>query len=119
MLFDVTRRITSTIVPKDTIDMVIKETRKILNCDVASLFVLEKRSGMLLLFASNLDTPIRVSPGQGIAGSVFNSRQAVAIPDCYADHRFDKSFDVKSGYVTRSLIAAPIVDYEGEAVGVL
>eukprot|EP00401_Gymnodinium_catenatum_P016273 CAMPEP_0117496586 /NCGR_PEP_ID=MMETSP0784-20121206/20734_1 /TAXON_ID=39447 /ORGANISM="" /LENGTH=515 /DNA_ID=CAMNT_0005291563 /DNA_START=12 /DNA_END=1559 /DNA_ORIENTATION=+ len=118
-LFAVTRKITSEIVPKDTIDMVIGETKHIVNCDVVSLFVFDRRSGMLLLYASNLDTPIRLPPGKGIAGSVFNTKQTVNIHDCYQDRRFDKSIDKKSGYITRSLIAVPIVDYEGSCVGVL
>lgn len=120
-LFAVTRKITAEIVPRDTIDMVIKETMQMLNCDIVSLFVLERKTGMLLLFASNLDrdTPIRISPGQGIAGTVFNVRQTVNIPDCYRDRRFDKSFDKESGYSTRSLIAVPIIDYERSTVGVI
>jgi GAF domain-containing protein len=118
-LFAVTRRITSEIVPKETIMMVIRETLTILNADIVSLFVLERKSGMLLLYASNLDTPIKVNPGQGIAGSVYNSQQTVSIRDCYQDRRFDRSFDKSSGYLTRSLIAVPIVDYEGTSIGVI
>jgi len=118
-LFAVTRKITSEIVPQDTINMVISETLGLLHCDIISLFVLDKKSGMLRLYASNLETPILVSPGQGIAGSVFNSKETVNIPDCYKDTRFDKSFDRKSGYMTKSLLAVPIVDFDGCCVGVL
>ncbi|CAK0847514.1 unnamed protein product [Prorocentrum cordatum] len=57
--------------------------------------------------------------GQGIAGYVFEHLEAVSIPDCYKDPRFDCSFDRASGYTTRSLLAAPILDYEGSCVGVL
>jgi adenylate cyclase len=60
-----------------------------------------------------------VNLGQGIAGSVFESKQAVNIPDCYKDKRFDKTFDQKSGYITKSLLAVPILDFDNEAVGVL
>lgn len=118
-LFEVSRKITSEIVPQDTIDMVINETCKILHCDRVSLFVLEKKSGMLKLYASNLSTPIVVSPGQGIAGTVFNTQKTVAIGDCYKDIRFDNSFDKVSGYFTRSLLAVPIIDFEGVTVGVI
>lgn len=118
-LFAVTRKITSEIVPQETIEIVVSETLKLLNCDTVSLFVLCKKSGMLRLYASNLDTPIVVSPGQGIAGSVFNMKETVNIPDCYKDARFDKSFDRKSGYITKSLLAVPIIDFDGAAVGVI
>jgi len=118
-LFAVTRKITSEIMPQETIDLVISETLKLVSCDRVSLFVFDKKMNMLRLYASNLATPIMVSPGQGIVGSVFNHRQTVNIPDCYMDHRFDKSFDLKTGYSTKSLIAMPIVDFEGCVNGVI
>jgi len=118
-LFSVTRKITSEIVPQDTIEIIINETISLLNCDRVSLFVLEKKSNMLKIYASNLSTPIIVSPGQGIAGSVFQTKKTVTIPNCYKDKRFDKTFDQRSGYITRSLLAVPILDFDNAAVGVL
>mmetsp|Transcript_75093 Transcript_75093/g.212394 ORF Transcript_75093/g.212394 Transcript_75093/m.212394 type:complete len:483 (-) Transcript_75093:144-1592(-) len=118
-LFVVTRKITAEIIPQDTIHMVISETLKLLNCDTVSLFILDRKSGMLRLYASNLETPIQVSPGQGIAGSVFNTKETVNIPNCYEDPRFDKSFDKSSGYITKSLLAVPIVDFDATSAGVI
>jgi len=118
-LFAVTRKITSEIVPQDTIDIIIQETLELLGCDRVSLFVLEKKSNMLKIYASNLSQPIIVSPGQGIAGSVFQNKLTVNIPNCYKDKRFDKGSDQKSGYVTRSMLAVPILDFDNQAVGVL
>lgn len=118
-LFAATRRITSEIVPRDTIDMVISETLSLLSCDRVSLFVLERKSGLLRLYASNLEAPISVSPGQGIAGTVLQTGEPVSIKDCYKDTRFDMSWDLKSGYVTRSLIAVPILSFDGDVTGVI
>mmetsp|Transcript_55037 Transcript_55037/g.101868 ORF Transcript_55037/g.101868 Transcript_55037/m.101868 type:complete len:501 (+) Transcript_55037:103-1605(+) len=118
-LFAVTKKITSEIVPQDTIDIVIQETLNLVHCDTVSLFCLDKKSGMLRLHASNLANPIMVSPGQGIAGFVFNERETVNIPDCYQNSRFDPSFDKKTGYITRSLLAVPIIDFDETSVGVL
>lgn len=118
-LFEATKRITSEIVPKETIRVIIEESLKVLNCDRISLFIYDKRIEMLVLNASNLEHPIRVRPGQGIAGKVFNSKQIVNITDCYKDARFDQSFDKETGYVTRHLLAFPIVDFEGKCLGVI
>jgi GAF domain-containing protein len=118
-LFAVTRRITSEIVPQDAIDCVIDETIKISGCDRVSLFILDTKKNMLKLHASNMSTPIMVHPGQGIAGTVFQTKTSVNIPDCYVDRRFDKTFDQKTGYVTRSLLAVPIIDFDDCAVGVI
>jgi len=118
-LFEVTRRITSEIVPQETIEIVITETLKLLNCDAVSLFCLDKKTNMLVLHASNLEVPIRLPPGKGIAGHVFNEREVVNIPDCYDDDRFDKSHDAKTGYTTKSLLAVPILDFDGSSMGVI
>jgi len=118
-LFEATKRITKEIVPKDSITAVIEETINLLKCDRVSVFIYDSKMDMLILSASNLKKPIRVQRGQGIAGDVFERKEIVNIPDCYADSRFDPSFDKVTGYHTRCLIAVPILDYERDSVGVL
>eukprot|EP00397_Hematodinium_sp_SG-2012_P013021 GEMP01013210.1.p1 GENE.GEMP01013210.1~~GEMP01013210.1.p1 ORF type:complete len:527 (+),score=113.41 GEMP01013210.1:547-2127(+) len=118
-LFEGTRNIAAEIVPKETINVIIHETIRLLNCDRVSVFVYNSRIGMLLLTASNLTKPIRVNPGQGIAGYVFTTKTQVNIPDCYQDSRFDQKFDKMTGYYTKSMIVVPIVDHENNALGVL
>merc|ERR1719230_1385580 len=116
-LFEATKNITSEIVPKETINIIIQETIKLLRCDRVSLFIYDKRIDMLVLNASNLSQPIRVKPGQGIAGHVFKTQETVNIPDCYQDSRFDTSFDKMTGYRTNNLITMPIVDFEEQCMG--
>lgn len=118
-LFEATRNISAEIVPKETITIIINESIKLLECDRVSLFVYDKKINMLVLNASNLSTPIRVSPGQGFAGIVFSTQETVNIPDCYKDDRFDSGFDKRTGYHTKSILAMPIVDFEGSTLGVL
>lgn len=118
-LFEATKRITSEIVPQDSIQMILAETSSLLNCDRVSLFVYDKRINMLVQNASNLDVPIRVKPEQGITGTVFTTRETVNIQNCYVDARFDQTFDKSTGYYTQHLLTMPIVDVEGECIGVL
>jgi len=109
------RKITSEIVPRDTVDLIISETMKILHCEVVSLYVVDK--GGMRLFASNLDHPMPATL-QGIPNTVFNSGTMLNISDCTSDDRFDPSFD-QTGRVTKSLLAAPIVDFDLSVLGVL
>lgn len=118
-LFESTRAITAEIGPHEAINIIIRETIKLLNCDRVSLFVYDEKSKNLVLTASNLENRIRVQPGQGIAGSVFTTGEPVNIPDCYNDARFDPSFDRKTDYKTRNMLVIPIKSYEGSTVGVL
>merc|ERR1719272_2029897 len=118
-LFEGTKKIHAEIMPKEVITLIMGETMSLLNCDRLSLFIYDKRLNMLKLNASNLDVPIRVKPGQGIAGHAFTEKETINIPHCYSDSRFDQTFDKMTGYHTKCLLTMPIVDYEGECLGVL
>mmetsp|Transcript_19864 Transcript_19864/g.48714 ORF Transcript_19864/g.48714 Transcript_19864/m.48714 type:complete len:431 (-) Transcript_19864:172-1464(-) len=118
-LFDSTKAINAEIVPKETINIIIQETLGLVKADRVSLFVFDKGFNVLILTASNMTKPIRIQPGQGIAGTVFQTGEVVNIPDCYQDSRFDQSFDKATGYHTRSLLCMPIKDFEGACCGVL
>ncbi len=55
----------------------------------------------------------RLSPGQGIAGWVAQTGEALLIPDTCADSRFSGSIDEDSGFVTRSMLCAPLKTSRG------
>jgi GAF domain-containing protein len=57
--------------------------------------------------------------GEGIAGWVAQSSATVNIPDAYADPRFNKEVDKKSGFVTRSILCMPMPDHRGRMIGVV
>ncbi|XP_077546294.1 dual 3',5'-cyclic-AMP and -GMP phosphodiesterase 11-like [Haemaphysalis longicornis] len=61
---------------------------------------------------------VRVPWGSGIVGYVAQSKEAVNIPDCYNDCRFNKSIDLRTGYRTRCMLCMPIFDRDGEVIGV-
>jgi len=61
---------------------------------------------------------IELPVGQGLAGTVAKTGQAICIEDAYADPRFDRSWDEKSGFRTKQVLCAPITDRAGKTVGV-
>ncbi|TMW64435.1 hypothetical protein Poli38472_013057 [Pythium oligandrum] len=62
---------------------------------------------------------IRIPYGKGIAGTVASSKETLIVLNPYEDPRFDRSFDLKSGFKTESLITLPILDKNGETLGVI
>ncbi|XP_022339829.1 cGMP-specific 3',5'-cyclic phosphodiesterase-like isoform X2 [Crassostrea virginica] len=64
------------------------------------------------------ETEIIVPFGRGIAGFVAESKDTVNIKDAYEDPRFNKDVDLKTGYRTHSILCMPILNYEGEVIGV-
>ena len=61
---------------------------------------------------------------ESIAGHVAKSLDTLRIPDVYDisdnfPYKFDKRFDEESGFRTKSMICAPIINCNGEILGVL
>lgn len=61
----------------------------------------------------------RFPVGQGIAGYVGETGQYVNVPVAHDDDRFDRSFDRKSGYYTKSILCMPVCDEHGTVLAVV
>jgi len=61
---------------------------------------------------------IELPLGKGIAGTVAKTGETIRIDDAYADPRFDRSWDEKTGFKTRQVLCAPIKDRDAKIVGV-
>lgn len=61
---------------------------------------------------------LAVPPTQGIAGFVYSTGQALALSDVASDPRFNRDAAEQTGYVPRSIAAAPLLDEDG-TLGVL
>uniref|UniRef100_A0A8C2XCN2 Phosphodiesterase n=1 Tax=Cyclopterus lumpus TaxID=8103 RepID=A0A8C2XCN2_CYCLU len=61
---------------------------------------------------------IRFSIDKGIAGQVAQTGEVLNIPDAYADPRFNREVDLKTGYTTRNILCMPIVS-RGTVIGVV
>jgi signal transduction histidine kinase len=62
---------------------------------------------------------IRLPGGKGIAGHVARTRTLVHVPDVTTSPYFAPEFDKKTGFITRSILAAPMFNLKRELVGVV
>ena len=62
---------------------------------------------------------IRVPKNKGIVGHCFCVNVLVHVPKPYEDPRFNPVPDRESGVITRSLLACPMPDIDGNPLGVL
>jgi adenylate cyclase len=62
---------------------------------------------------------IRMMNGSGVAGHVFTTGVGAIVDDPYSDPRFNAEVDKQTGYVTHSLLCAPVRTAKGEVIGVL
>lgn len=92
------------------------------DCDRASLFLLdESQQNLYTHVVTELEIrEIRLGINSGICGWVARERKLVHVSDPPGDHRWDSSFDSRTGYITRNILATPLVsNIDGRLVGVL
>lgn len=121
----------------DTIlDKILLEARKIAGADAGSIFLL-KDNTLNFSYVQN-DTLFREEEAnaaiyadfslpvdeKSIVGSVALTKETLAIDDAYKidsglPYSFNRSFDEKSGYRTRSILAIPLKTFQDRLVGVM
>jgi adenylate cyclase len=103
------------------IDRVVRSASKVMQADRASLFLVDPVTGDLWSkVAEGAETKeIRVPAGTGIAGWVAQHGEVVNIADAYEDARFNRANDLRTGYRTRSILCGPVLDLQGQIVGVI
>jgi len=90
----------------------------ILNCERASIFLYDKLNNKLWTVLAKGSVKIEIDPSQGIGGAVFTTGKSINIEDVYNDKRFNKDFDVKNGFRTKSMICVPIFGDYGDTIGI-
>ncbi len=100
--------------------LIIYEASKVVEADRCSLFILDReRNELWSKVAQGSKSEIRLPVGSGIAGQVASTGAPINIPDAYADDRFNRTFDISSGYRTHTILCVPMRDANGDVTGVI
>jgi putative ABC transport system ATP-binding protein len=94
---------------------------ELLDAERASLFLVDRRRGELVLrVAQDLEggEVVRIPLGSGIAGAAAASGRAERVADAYADPRFNRDVDQRTGFRTRSILCLPLHDRSGAVFAV-
>jgi sigma-B regulation protein RsbU (phosphoserine phosphatase) len=102
---------------------IMERSKNILQCEASSLLIFDETTGFLNFKVAHgesgeLIKKYEVKVGQGISGWVAEHLKPVIINDCYADDRFDPSFDRKTGFITRNMLCVPLLKAD-KLIGVL
>jgi sigma-B regulation protein RsbU (phosphoserine phosphatase) len=121
ILVEASKVLNSTLDIAELFDRILNMATQHTGAERASLFLHDAEKGELWsLLAQGLEQKeIRLPAGKGLAGWVAQSGETLNIEDAYADARFDKSVDQRSGFRTRNLLVMPVKDRSGRIVGVL
>ncbi len=92
-----------------------------LECVRGTVFLRDQRTDKLharqMIGSEHIE--IVLERGIGIAGYVAETGESVLINDVQSDPRFDSSTDVRTGFVTRTMLCVPLKKPEGTLVGSL
>ncbi|KAL7630071.1 UNVERIFIED_CONTAM: hypothetical protein RMT77_019799 [Armadillidium vulgare] len=112
------------------IETIVNYARELVKADRASLFLLDDKKEYLLAKIFDVgansetgneevkDTFKKLQIGQGIAGTVAETGEALNIEDAYSDSRFCQDIDEITKYKTNSILCVPIIIRE-EVIGVV
>jgi len=93
--------------------------REVLECERATVFLFDRqRHELHSSIATGVDE-IRFSADHGIAGEVVRTGKVINVPDAYADPRFNKDIDKRTGFRTRNMVTFPLLGFDQSVVGVL
>jgi phosphoserine phosphatase len=118
-LLEVTRRLATPFDLVTLLTQVIDAARSVLRADRGTVYVYAPETDELVVTVATDLEPVRFPADQGIAGECAQTRQIINVPDCYADPRFNPSFDKETGYRTRCMLTLPLVDLNDALIGVL
>lgn len=114
---------TSNIDLDDLLALILNKLVTTISAERGTLYLIDEEndelwSRMLLDDVGPL-SEIRLKIGEGIAGYVAKTGEIINIPDAYADSRFNREFDRVTGYRTRSILAAPMINPQQKIIGVV
>jgi len=117
---DVVSQISSELELSSLLNKIVSTITSMLDAERSSLFINDEKLNELYTevgegLGKNV---IRFPNHMGIAGEVFTHGKILNIPHCYADLRFNPSFDKQTGFFTRSMLCAPVTNKDGKIIGV-
>ncbi|HPC32117.1 MAG TPA: GAF domain-containing protein [Syntrophales bacterium] len=119
LLLNVARTMASYETLDEMLSVLVEITTREIRADRGTIFLNDPETGELYsrVAQGNFQREIRIINNTGIAGHVFTTGESLIVYDAYADSRFNRSVDEKTGYVTKSILCVPIRTMKGEVIG--
>lgn len=118
-LVEASKMINSSIEADALFASILTVARKELGVERGTLYFVDEPRREIWAKVAEQSAEIRLPIGRGLAGTVAETGQEIVLHDAYADPRFDRSQDQRTGFHTRSMLCVPIRNRESKVVGVL
>ena len=108
---------------EDVVEQALEIALEVVNAGAGSVLLAHPESQQLVFYhAIGEKSPARGTAfpwDQGIAGTTFQTGEAVVVDNAKQDTRHFIGIDVAFGHITQDLIALPLKRWEGDPIGVL
>ena len=135
-LVDIAQAMTTVRDVDKLLDVILEKSRFITGADAGSIYIVERPSrgapDLVLRFKLTQNDSVSFDSREftmplndrSMAGSAALNKTTLNIPDVYAlaagsTFNFDPSFDRRTGYLTRSMLVAPLISQRDEVIGVI
>lgn len=112
--------------------LILSRARELAGCDAGSLYLVEHEPRPCLRFVlaqnDSVSVPFKATEmpldPASLAGYVALTGETLQLEDAYrlpegAPYHFNRAFDTRAGYVTRSMLVLPMQNHRGDVTGVL
>lgn len=99
--------------------LIIGHVTEAMLAERTSMYIVDWEQKEIWTMVSEGVEQIRLPLGQGISGRVAETGEMLNIADAWELPYFDRSFDLKNNFRTRSMLCTPIRNRTGETIGVL
>ena len=100
------------------LDLIAREATSLLDCDRASIFLLDRaRNELWSKVALGSDEILRFDARLGIAGHAALTGNTINVRDAYSHPQFYTAIDGRTGYRTRNVLAVAVRNQQGEIIG--
>jgi phosphoserine phosphatase RsbU/P len=94
---------------------ILERAQSVMRAEACSIFLPDAQTGELVIHSTQTKhadvlKSTRIPPNAGIAGAVFQSHRLLNIKDVRHDPRHLATVDQKTGFVTRAMIAIPLLE---------
>ncbi|MDD5039109.1 MAG: HD domain-containing protein [Dehalococcoidales bacterium] len=123
LLYEVAQKASSVSEVSNLLEEILGVTQRILQASASSLLLIDEEKGALYFQAAggqagSVLRQMRLDLGIGIAGWVARNNKPLIVNDVTKDERFNEQIDIITDFVTKSIIAVPLVRAK-RVVGVL
>lgn len=131
-LIEIARAITTEKDIDKLLGLILEKSRFITGADAGSIYVVEGDERAQLRFKLSQNDSVSFDSreftipisARSMAGAAALHKRSINIADVYdmpagLPYGFDGSFDEKTGYLTKSMLTAPLFSHDGEVIGVI